>query len=159
MFKLSPATRYLLEGFIPYTEANIKLAYKPHAFFNELERKSGQKERTLRSAYYRAVKKGFVVIDVDGIPRLTEKGRLRINRYKPKRLGKDAFLLVSFDIPEEERKKRDHFRALLHELEFTKIQQSVWYSQNDHRELLSAEITEHNLQYYVKVYEATRVKL
>ncbi len=159
MKKLSPSTVYLLKGFLPYSKANLQLTYKPAAFFRELEKLSNSKERTLRSAYYRSIKKGLLIIDDNGIPRLTSRGLRQIDVYKPKVLGKGSFLLITFDIPEADRRKRNHLRALLHELKFKKIQQSVWASRYDHRAYLAAEIADYDLAPYVHVYEAVRLQI
>lgn len=144
---------------MPYTKANLQLAFRPNAFFNELEKLSKVKERTLRSAYYRSIKKGLLVIDEQGVPRLTERGLRQIKKYEPALLGKNSFLLLAFDIPESDRYKRDHLRSLLRELKFEKIQHSVWATRYDHRDYLAAEIADYGLEKYVRVYEAADLKL
>jgi phenylacetic acid degradation operon negative regulatory protein len=148
---------YVLKGFIPYTEANLKLSYKPASFFNELERISKKNKGTLRSAYYRLIDKGYIELDECGIPRLTIKGQSHIKLYSPKVLGKGSLLFIIFDIPEEERSKRDRLRKILLELEFEMIQQSVWATKYDYREYISSEIAENDLQNYVQVFEAARL--
>lgn len=124
--KLSPTTQYVLEAFIPYTKANLQLAYTPAIFFYELEKKCRTKQPTLKSAYYRALANGLLEIDDQGIPRLTAKGQHEVKPYTPKLLGKGSCLLVVFDIEESERFKRTHLRTLLRELSFKKVQRSVW---------------------------------
>jgi Mn-dependent DtxR family transcriptional regulator len=157
--KPSAPTRYVLESFIPYTKANLLLTFKPSLFFHELEKKSGQKRRSLESAYYRLIDKGLIERDHEGIPRLTDLGRKRAKIYKPTRLKFGAHLLVVFDIPENERRKRRRLRILLQELSFRQIQQSVWETQYDHRDYLRLEISEMNLEEYVRVYEAAHIEL
>ncbi len=159
MAQLSPSARYVLEALIPYSEANLRLAFKPASFFQILEKKSKTKQRTLRSAYYRAVQKGLLTIDDTGIPRLTAKGRHKIKPYNPVSLARNSCLLVVFDILETERAKRNHLRALLRELSFKKVQQSVWVSQYDHREYLAMELKEYDLLASVLVYEALKLPL
>lgn len=68
-------------------------------------------------------------------------------------------MMVIFDIPENERHKRSHLRALLHELGFKKIQQSVWVSDNECREYLAAEIKNFGLESYVEAYESFRIEV
>ncbi len=157
--RVSPTTKYLLQAFIPFTDANVRLSFKPSSFFYELEKKGRVKERSLRSAYYRAQQNGLLEIDQDGIPRLTAKGRAAAKVYTSSKLPKATRLLVIFDIPESERSKRDHLRSLLRELSFVKIQQSVWASKYDHREYIAAEIAEYDLEKYVAVYEAARLTI
>lgn len=157
--KLSSSTKFILKSFIPYTDANISLAISPAKFFYELEKRSKIKERTLRSTYYRSIKQGMIEVDDSLTPRLTTKGLAKIEKYKPAKLNTDAHLLVIFDIPESERDKRRHLRLLLRELAFQKIQQSVWASPFDHRKYLTAEIKYYNLERYVIVYEAAKLKI
>lgn len=149
--------RYVLEGLVPYTEANLKLAFKPHAFFNDLERISQRKRRTLQNAYYKAQKDGLLVMDAAGVPRLTDKGRAKIAPYKPRALGKQARLVVIFDVPEIDRWKRRHLRLLLRELSFRQVQKSVWESKYDYRDYLKSEIIHLGLQEAIIVYEALPV--
>lgn len=148
--------RYILEGLIPYTKANMKLTFRPHQFFNDLEKISKRKERSLRNAFYKATKQGFIEAGDDGIPRLTKKGRAAIKPYRPKIL-KNAKLMVIFDIPEIASWKRRHIRLLLKELSFQQIQKSVWESEYDHREYLTAEIRNLKLENCIKVYEAVPI--
>lgn len=157
MTKLSPTTKYLLKAFIPYTNANLKLAFKPSMFFRDLSQQKRLKVRSVESAYYRAIKSGLIEMDYRNYPRLTDKGRLQVKRFEPTELPRNAQLIIIFDIPEEERNKRSHLRTLLRELSFVKIQQSVWASRYDHRELINAEVEEYGLEPYVQIYEAVRL--
>ncbi len=159
MARINQSTKYILEAFIPYSRANLQLAFKPATFFRELEKISHTKRRTLQSAYYRAIKRGLLVIDDTGIPRLTTKGRHKVKAYSPSRLSKGACIIVVFDIPESERAKRSHLRALLRELSFTKVQQSVWMSRYDHREYIAMELKEYSLEKNVVVYEALKLNI
>lgn len=159
MARLSEPTKFVLEAFIPYTKANLLLSFKPSMFFDELEKKSGRHKRSLQSAYYRAIDRGLIEIDHQGIPRLTDKGHRKTKVYRPQRLKFGAHLIVIFDIPEEERYKRRRLRMLLRELSFRRVQQSVWETKYDHREYLRAEIAEMHLQEYVRVYEAAAIEL
>lgn len=159
MRRPSEATKYVLKAFLPYSEANLYLSFKPSLFFQELEKKSGQKRRSLESAYYRLVKKGLIKIDENNIPRLTDHGKREAKIYKPTRLKFGAHLMVIFDIPEEQRQKRRRLRILLRELSFKQIQQSVWETQYDHREYLRSEIAEMELQDYVRVYETAPIEV
>ena len=157
MKSTSSSTAQILKAFIPYSRENSKLVYKPKLFFNNLEAKSKVKERTLRSAYYRSVKSGLIKLDDNGVPRLTDKGVSKIKVYKSTKLRKNSHLLISFDVPEAERFKRDHLRTLLRELSCTKIQQSLWATKYDHRPIIAAEIKEYGLENYVAIYEAVKL--
>jgi CRISPR/Cas system-associated endoribonuclease Cas2 len=149
--------RYILKGLVPYTEANLKLTFKPGLFFRDLEKISGRKKRSFQNAYYQAIRQGMITFDTDGIPRLTDAGRRAIKPYQPAILPKPARLLVIFDIPEVDRWKRRQLRALLKELRFTRIQQSVWETTYDHREYLKEEIKRLGLKDSLIVYEAAPI--
>jgi CRISPR-associated endonuclease Cas2 len=148
---------YLLLALVPYTEPNLKLAFRPSMFFNDLEKIARINKRTLQSAYTRAQKAGLIEFDEQRIPRLTTKGARRVQRFSAKHLGKHARLMVIFDIPEDESWKRQRLRRLLRELDFQQIQKSVWASEYDHRELLLAEVKEYRLESYIQIYESARI--
>lgn len=164
--KYKSPTHYILAGLMPFTEANIKLSFKPNLFFNDLERLDRIKEykdsykptkSSVRSAYYRVVKKGLVEIDDDGIPKLTNDGLKTLKKFSSKRLN-NSLLMVIFDIPEFDRKKRDRLRTILKELEFKQAQKSVWISSFDSREYLWLELKDQNLEKYVQIFESRKLE-
>ncbi len=152
---------YILKSLIPYTEPNLKLAFKPNQFFNDLEKLDEVKanRESIRNSYYRAIKKKLILIDEKGAPRLTEKGLHKLKLYQPKELSKGARILVTFDIPEEKRILRNRLRVLLRELKFKQTQKSVWETKYDVLNYLRSEIEEKNLADYVNVYESIKIKL
>lgn len=157
--KYRSTTHYMLSSLIPYTEANLKLTFKPTMFFNDLENlgEYNAEKQALCGSYYRAIKKELVKTDDMGIPHLTEKGLAQLRRYEPSKLSGIASILVIFDIPEEERRLRQRLRTLLRELRFTQVQKSVWQSEYDVLEYLVPELRQHHLDEYVQVYESARV--
>lgn len=149
------ALRYTLEALVPYTDANSKLAFKPHLFFNELEKIDAERHysrATLKRAYYEAKRKGYITSD-DGQPRLSSMAQQKLRPFQPAKRT-DSYLMVVFDIPENERWKRRWFRLLLVEMKFEQIQKSVWVSKYESKEVLSAGILAHQLEDYVRVFEA-----
>lgn len=157
--KYRSTTHYVLSSLIPYTEANVKLTFKPTAFFSDLEKIDIHKAKrsTLCNSYYQAIKKGLVEIDEGGLPRLTEQGLAQLQRYEPKRLTGTASILVIFDIPEQERQARQKLRALLRELRFSQVQKSVWQTEYDVLDYLVPELQAGHLHKYVQVYESARI--
>jgi DNA-binding transcriptional regulator PaaX len=150
---------YLLIALIPYSRPNLKLVFTPRHFFTDLEKIRKVKRANARNAYYRSLKKGLIEIGPDNLPRLTLKGRQKIQPFVAKKLGRNAKLMVIFDIPESEAWKRRHLRLLLKELRFQQMQKSVWMSDYDHREILRSEIKEYHLEDYVQIYEAAAILL
>lgn len=160
------ALRYVLESLIPYTDANLKLAFSPNLFFNDLENIAKQKQRTtekvykkqtIRNAYYRAKRESLITFDQQSRPQLSATARYLLEPYHPIKLGDGSYILVTFDIPEKRRHDRNHFRGLLLQLNFTKVQKSVWKSQYDCKAILEVEIDYHHLHQYVHIYEALRI--
>lgn len=158
--KYKSHAHYILLALLPYTEANIKLSFKPSEFFDDLEKldKLKTNKSSLKTTYYRLIKRGLVKLDDSGTPRLTRKGINQVKPYKAKKL-QGSSLMVIFDIPEQQRHKRRRFRTLLKELYFNQIQRGVWESRYDHRDYLRTEIDDMQLQEYVKVYESSQIEI
>lgn len=156
--KYRSTTHYVLSALVPYTDANLKLTFKPSDFFSDLKKLDTYKAKygTIRSGYYRAIKQGLIAVDSDGFPHLTEKGHSKLRRYEPRKLA-GARLMVVFDIPENERALRAKLRLLLREFYFEQIQKSVWVTEYDVIDILSVQIRLHQLTNYVEVYEARKV--
>lgn len=153
--------QYVLSSLVPFTEANINLAFRPHAFFNELERisKRNATRSSIRATYYRAIKNQLIELDASGIPRLTTSGEKRLRLFRPKVLDKGAKLLLIFDIPEIYKKKRDRLRSILREYKFEQIQKSVWQTEYDILAYLKEEIYQSELEGYVVIYESSQVPI
>lgn len=164
------ALKYVLDSLVPYTDANMKLSFSPSTFFADLEKidwlKSMNKQKSskyqsyskqsIKSAFYQAKRRSLITYK-DDMPHLTEKGRVALKPYSPRYLGAQSCIIVTFDIPEQERHKRKILRLLLKELKFEQIQQSVWRSQYDHIKLLQNEVRSLGIEQCVHIYESVRV--
>lgn len=106
--------------------------------------------------------------NTDGIKfTLTKKGRekikkesLRINLPNEKLYQKKknaTYIIVIFDIPELEKRKRYWLREALKHLGFTMIQKSVWIGNIKVPQELISDIFELGLGKYVDIFEATKV--
>lgn len=144
---------FVLKGLMPYSRANMMLAFNPSRFFNELERLSNHKRKTLQAAYYRAEKRGLVQDTCE----LSFDGWEKVLPFVAKKLQKDVVLMVIFDIPEDEASLRRAFRGYLKRLGFRQAQQSVWLSDNDYTEHTRRLVEHLGLSAYVQVYEAARI--
>lgn len=147
-----PVTKELLKALVPYTEQNVKLAFKPGLFFKDLEKITKTNRNCLAATLSRAKRRGWV-IEKNGVPCLSEKGRLRIKEVGPADLL-NGWLLVVFDIPEQRRIDRYSFRQRLKELGFAMLQKSTWYSNEDHLDELKTAISELKIGRYVCVFLA-----
>lgn len=147
------STHYILSGLIPYTDANVRLAFKPASFFREIAQLQKLSAQTLRNSYGRAVKAGLIELDDAGMPSLTAKGQRRLAPFRALSL-EGAQLMVIFDIPEAESWKRQKFRICLREFRFYQVQKSVWVSDLDCQEYIVESILDLNIKPYVKIYES-----
>jgi len=146
---------YVLIALIPYSKPNILLAFKPGLFFLELEKISKYKKKVLQNAYYRGVKDGLIDTAPKN-PRLSALGERRVAPFVATRLGPDARLMVIFDVPEEDRGKRQSLRNLLKLWGFNQVQKSVWTTNYDFRVYLTEFVDELGLDGCVEIYESLR---
>jgi phenylacetic acid degradation operon negative regulatory protein len=154
--KPKSATYYVLSALIPYTEANLKLTFLPHRFFQDLDRISVHNRTANRTAYYRARQQGLIRIDNQNNVIITSKGKRKLAPYSSDKLV-GSNIMVIFDVPEHERIKRNRLRQLLKDLQFKQVQKSVWMTNMDFRDVLTQEIERLDLREYVEVYEARKL--
>ena len=147
---------YVLIALIPYSKPNLLLSYKPGLFYQELERISRYKEKTLKAAYERAQQQGLIERQ-ENLVRLTAKGRRKIAPFVAENLGGSAYPMVIFDIPEDKINTRRKFRSVLIEWNFRQIQKSVWMTGKDLRDEVVEVVKEMNLGEYVQIYESARL--
>lgn len=155
------ALRYMLEALLPYTEANVALVFRPSVFFRHLDQLDDDRRyghETLRKAYYEAKRRGLVVMNDDGSIDIDDSVRSQLKPYEPRQL-KGAGVMVVFDVPIAENNKRRWFRLLLKELKFVQIQQSVWMSDYECSEALSAGILDLRLENHVRIFEARPIEM
>lgn len=152
------ACQYILEGLIPYTDANLKLTFKPGVFFNELEKLSGRSQRTLRNEFYKLQCEEYIFRAKDMVG-FTEAGLAQLELYVPRHIPGDTQLMVIFDIPEQLRSKRSSLRATLRQFHFKQIQKSVWVTKYECRKYLALEIHENRLEPYVQMHETKQLSL
>jgi len=151
------ALTFVLKGLIPYTRPNLLLSFRPNQFFNELEKISRYNTAQLRNAYNYAQRKKLITVHKERLPEISFAGRMHVEPFIAKKLGRQGRLMVIFDIPEEIKSKRDSFRRFLQRLEFTQIQQSVWMSRYDYKDFVQEAITVYELDDMVQLYEAARL--
>jgi len=130
------------------------LTFKPAQFFNELEKISKYKRKTLEAATRRARERGLIEQSHDLQLRLTALGRRTALPYTAQRLPRNARLMVIFDVPEDRATARQQFRRLLRKWQFEQIQKSVWESNYDHRESIKLAIEELGLDGCVELHES-----
>ena len=95
---------------------------------------------------------------------ITEKGKMKILKIKngefnAKKLPSEKSLIVFFDVPEKLRKHRTFLRLMLKQLNFERVQKSVWQSPYDSLKQLKEIINELSLNKFVQIIEAKRIKI
>jgi hypothetical protein len=146
---------HILKAFLPYSRQNLLFTYKPRQFYAELARTSGCSEGSLTAAYKRA--QASHLIQPGPSPTLTLRGRQKLQPFVAHKLTNEGKLLVIFDIPESLGPRRRQFRRILQELDFDQVQQSVWISSYDHREIITETVQVLALESCVQMYEAARL--
>ncbi len=155
--KEQSALVFVLKGLmVPYSNANLLLAFKPGLFFIELEKISRLKKRTLQNAFYAAQKQELIKKE-EAVYRLTELGRKTIAPYTAQNLPRDGKFMVAFDIPENMATTRSRFRRILKTWNFQRIQKSVWVTTYDHRDSVKDLVAELSLDDYVVLYECSPI--
>ncbi|MDD4531711.1 MAG: hypothetical protein PHH21_03345 [Candidatus Pacebacteria bacterium] len=146
----------------------------PRQYFSTLKKINREWKRINQGNFYRSVKKlsSEKLVEEKNLPdgsfrlELTKKGKQEakridllgntINFKKPK--GWDGkWRLVFFDIPEKERQFRDILRQHLYNLDFFKIQQSVFISPHPFEKPISHLVSIYSAKQYVRIVTAVKI--
>jgi len=136
-------------------------------FFTELKEYLKEKEK-LTKLLYKLKKEGFISEDKKKNKLfLTEKGKLKLKILRRRKLfeenknkedkkeNKDVIVLI-YDIPESERKKRNDLRIFLTLNGFSFIQRSVWIKQGKITEDFINYLKDINVFDYVQIFKITK---
>ncbi|MEK9184014.1 MAG: hypothetical protein AAB890_02995 [Patescibacteria group bacterium] len=117
---------------------------------------------TFRVILGRLQKDGLVKRNGWGIWQITEKGIALINSFKKenknivKKENKRADIIIVFDVPETERKKRNYLRFKLISLGFKPLQKSVWMGNGPLSEEFLDELRNLNLLNYIHIFSINK---
>ncbi len=125
--------------------------------------------RQYRNLLYRLKQGGFLQTERRGAVQrfiLTRKGKAYLLRLKKnfalphpncyhQRKG-DVFVIIAFDIPETERRKRDWLRSVLKHLGLKMIQRSVWVGKVKIPESFLKDLKELRLLPFVEIFTVTK---
>lgn len=84
------------------------------------------------------------------------KERKKFSRRFPRGEKNGSFIIVAFDVPERERRKRDWLRINLVALGFSKLQHSVWVGKIVIPEDFFKELREHDMLEYVHIFSVNK---
>lgn len=144
---------FVLKALMPYTRQNLLLSFNPNRFFNELEKISSYKRKTLEEAARRAEKQGLIEKQINRALRLTTLGERKVRPYFAEKLASGAKLMIVFDVPEDNAIARRQLRTLLKKWGFRQVQKSVWITSYDHRKSVELAVDELDIKRSVRLYE------
>lgn len=149
-------TQQLLLALVPYSKPNLKLTFAPSQFFAELTARTRASKQSLASTFSRAKRQGLVEM-INGRPYLTAEGQARLPLDMPGLLSGEQWLIVIFDIPEDQKVTRERFREYLKSLGYSQLQKSVWVCQSDTLILVKEAISELGLGRWTKILRGESV--
>jgi len=114
---------------------------------------------TVRTTLYRLRKRGLVE-GKDGLWKLTKRGiiytsnKLNFHQNYEIKSNSPKNMIISFDIPEKQKNKRNWLRAELINLGFSLLHKSVWFGPAPLPEEFTKSIKELNLFSHMKFFKA-----
>lgn len=118
-----------LEELFNVADAFISSSYSTRLFHQKL-RENEMEEGYFQHKLRQLEKSGYVEVKKDENKnlsvRLTIKGKIKMLENIPDNTRDGRWRLLSFDIPEKERQKRDLFRAAIKRTGFKQVQKSLW---------------------------------
>ncbi len=107
---------------------------------------------TLKRAFYHLKSKGLIECTKDTVlqPQITKQGLKRLKTavpfYAKKRVWDGKLYLVTYDVPEEQKKDREVLRYYLKKIGCGKLQNSVWVTPYNPREVLEDFVEKNDLK-------------
>ncbi|MFA6136272.1 MAG: hypothetical protein WC705_02855 [Candidatus Paceibacterota bacterium] len=154
-----------------YGASSSRLDYEHN---KALDRRSEEKQkleerRRLHSLIYKLKKEGLITSakKKESIPFLTKKGiaSLKILRKKKsnslpvpdyKTNKSNDITIVTFDVPEKEKRKRYWLRVALKNMDFYMIQKSVWFGKVGLPESFIEDVRRINVLGYLEIFKVTK---
>ncbi|MBI2406639.1 MAG: CRISPR-associated endonuclease Cas2 [Candidatus Harrisonbacteria bacterium] len=124
----------------------------------------------LHSLLYKLRKDGLIAAQgsiARKAPQLTARGKLMLTKLRARNAIKlpaptyvcvpsTKFTIITFDIPERERRKRDWLRDVLKNLKFAMLQKSVWIGKVKVPEEFLDDLKKHKLLGLVEIFEISK---
>jgi CRISPR/Cas system-associated endoribonuclease Cas2 len=152
-----------------YRASHGKLEWELQKKLNTREKRKREKESAKRyySLLYKLRRDGLIKKDSDQMLHITAFGKQVVERLQA-RMRRDLpnthysaqasnrFIIVAFDIPETERKKRDWLREVLKTLNLTMVQKSLWIGKMKLPQNLIDDLHRVRLMDCVEIFEITK---
>ena len=150
-------------------EATRRRRAKERSRASQRAEQEDRARRQYRNLLYRLKQSDFLQTDRRGIAErltLTLKGKVYLQRLRKRpalpqphryhRQDGNAFIIVVFDVPEKERRKRDWLRSVLKHLGLKMIQKSVWVGKTKIPESFLKDLKELRLLPFVEIFAVTK---
>ena len=144
---------------------DYEYAKRQHARENRFwrERELEERRKRLRNFLYQMKHDGLIEETKNGKVDISEKGKQKINQLKNKlpdrhykKESTEKIIIISFDIPEKLRGKRDWFREVIRNLGFKMTHQSVWIGKRKIPKVLIDDLEDLKILEYVEIFEVTK---
>ncbi len=132
----------------------------PQSSVGQIYRANREADKFMETINYEIIKQGIIAARREGLlkpgksgkrswPIITAAGKERLNLFIPKyyeqRAWDERMYLVTYDVPEKKRRDRDLLRSFIRTLGCAKLQESVYLTPYDPREILKNFIGKNNI--------------
>lgn len=125
-----------------------------HSLLNKLKREGFiVRKRAVRNSLWSVTEQGLERLSFLRDKRKRGPGLSKKKYYVKKNQG---VVIIAFDVPERERKKRSWLRASLLSLGFKKIQQSVWLGRIRIPSEFIEDLKDHNMLSYIQIFSVSK---
>lgn len=140
---------------------------------NSKKRIEKEKDRSSKHRFYSMVsyleRDGLILkkrTEVGTYVSITDKGRTQLKYFKEESLppsdygdssqNKNGITIITFDVPEQERRKRNWLRCALKNMDFEMIHKSVWMGTDGVAEDFLEDIRDLRLGDYVEIFQINK---
>ena len=147
-------------GKINYTYKKIR----EERYISEIEYAEFLETKKKIQQYLYNLKKDGLIVKIDNNKvKISEKGKEKLASldkiFDIKKLPKEIsniFIIVTFDIPEDQRSDRDWFRSILRFLDFKMVHKSVWLGKVKIPKQLILEMGKRGILDFVEIFEISK---
>jgi len=153
--KIKTFAMTFLENLLEIAENLTEISVSRHGAYRRLSVMYGGKDfskKIFTKELNNLKHSGYLKLGSDSIV-LTNKAKMKLVDSIALRYPKDnKYYLVSFDIPEQMRTKRNKFRRIIKKLGFVQIQKSLWALDKNVGELVEIASYEYEVEKYVAYF-------
>lgn len=148
----------------PYSKLDRN--YRKISVKRDAEKFKREELQRLRSLIYK-LKQDGIITKKEKHWRITQRGRGKLQYFKdklkngvPKKIYKKEtspeIIIVAFDVPEKDRRKRDWLRSVLVSLDYKMLQKSVWLGKTRIPEEMLGDLSKLNLLPFIHIISISK---